>query len=236
MRILILGIGNVMFGDEGFGVHFVRWAKECFSWEFEKTAAASSQSKQNSPLQKEVKNEEANCPRKPYNTAKTEFAKTEFENEVAAQKREICFIDGGTLATALSGLIAEFDEVVVVDCIDADEAKSGDLFFFPFSAMPPQINWSGSAHELEMLHTLAMLDLAGDLPQTHILAVVPNRVEPMTFELSKEVQECAQSAYNTLKTHLSKLGVKSHLVRNLTLQDVANSWKNPLFCAQNEAK
>lgn len=36
MRILVLGIGNVMFGDEGFGVHFVRWAKECFSWEFEK--------------------------------------------------------------------------------------------------------------------------------------------------------------------------------------------------------
>ncbi len=97
------------------------------------------------------------------------------------------FVDGGTLALQLSHIIAKYDEMVVIDCIAADDAQVGDIFFFPYESMPKKVNWSGSAHEVEMLQTLQYMELMGDLPKTRILACVPKRIEPLSFELSCEV-------------------------------------------------
>ena len=80
--------------------------------------------------------------------------------------------------------MAEFDEILLVDCIDADGAKGGEVYFFDYDAMPKQISWSGSAHEVEMLQTLQMMDLCGDLPHVKILAVVRGdiiRTKDFTF-------------------------------------------------------
>ncbi len=176
MKILVLGIGNVMFGDEGFGVHFVKMMAQNFTF---------------SP--------------------------------------EVKFEDGGTLAGVLSGLIAGFDELVVVDCIEADGANVGDVFSFPFSAMPSRISWSGSAHEVEMLQTLQMMELLGDLPKTQIVAVVPKRVAPMTFTLSEELVLATQTVQKALLAHLKTLGVSAKKVADISLQEVADRWKEAQF-------
>ena len=97
------------------------------------------------------------------------------------------FVDGGTLALQLSYIIAKYDVLIVLDCIEADDSKTGEVFFFPYDAMPQKINWSGSAHEVEMLQTLQYMELMGDLPKTHILACIPKRIEEMSFELSNEI-------------------------------------------------
>ena len=137
------------------------------------------------------------------------------------------FMDGGTLALQLSYIIASFDEVIIIDCIDANDAKIGDVFFFPYDAMPKSINWSGSAHELEMLQTLQYMELMGDLPKVKILAVIPKRIEAMSFKLSDEILNSSKTMQKTLLNYLEKQGFSWNKINDFSLQDLAlNSYKN----------
>lgn len=131
------------------------------------------------------------------------------------------FIDGGTLAMQLSYIIAKYDEMVVIDCIDADDAKIGDVFFFPYDAMPKMLNYAGSAHEVEMLQTLQYMELCGDLPKTSILACIPQRIEAMSFELSKPVIEAGYKMQKTLLEFLNKKGFKYEKIADFTLEELA---------------
>ena len=82
MRVLVLGIGNVMFADEGIGVHFVNLMAKNYKF--------------------------------------------------TSSKNELTLMDGGTLALALTHIISEFDYLIVVDCISANGASVGDVYFFDF--------------------------------------------------------------------------------------------------------
>jgi len=135
---------------------------------------------------------------------------------------QIRFIDGGTLASFLMPTMAEFDEILLVDCIDADGAKGGEVYFFDYDAMPKQISWSGSAHEVEMLQTLQMMDLCGDLPHVKILAVVPRRIEEASFKLSSVILQSSKIMEKTALKHLSDLGFAHEKIADLSAQDIAD--------------
>ncbi|WP_298102539.1 hydrogenase maturation protease [uncultured Campylobacter sp.] len=135
---------------------------------------------------------------------------------------QIRFIDGGTLASFLMPTIAEFDEILLVDCIDADGAKSGEVYLFDYDAMPKQISWSGSAHEVEMLQTLQMMDLCGDLPHVKILAVVPRRIEEASFKLSSAILKSSKTMEKTALQYLSDLGFAHEKIADLSAQDIAD--------------
>ncbi|MBZ7936289.1 HyaD/HybD family hydrogenase maturation endopeptidase [Campylobacter sp. B0100352/1] len=173
MKFLVLGIGNIMFADEGIGVHVCNFLKKNY----------------------------------------------EFTHPI----HSIEFIDGGTLALQLSYIIASYDRVILIDCIDADNANIGDVFFFPYEAMPKNLNWSGSAHEVEMLQTLQYMELMGDLPQTQILACIPKRIEPMSFQLSNEILKSSEIMKKTLLDYLKKEGFECKKVKNYSLQELANN-------------
>lgn len=177
MKFLILGIGNIVFADEGLGVHLCKQLEKNYKF--------------------------------------------------TSDKHSIDFVDGGTLALQLSYIIAQYDKMIVIDCIDADDAKAGDVFFFPYDAMPKKISWSGSAHEVEMLQTLQYMELVGDLPQTQILACVPKRIEQMSFELSKEIVNASKIMIDTVIKHLEKEDFSCEKIADFSLQDLANSsYKN----------
>lgn len=177
MKFLILGIGNIVFADEGLGVHLCKQLEKNYKF--------------------------------------------------TSDKHSIDFVDGGTLALQLSYIIAQYDKMIVIDCIDADDAKAGDVFFFPYDAMPKKISWSGSAHEVEMFQTLQYMELVGDLPQTQILACVPKRIEQMSFELSKEIVNASKIMIDTVIKHLEKEGFSCEKIADFSLQDLANSsYKN----------
>ncbi|HED6274349.1 TPA: HyaD/HybD family hydrogenase maturation endopeptidase [Campylobacter coli] len=172
MKFLVLGIGNIMFADEGIGVHLCKL------------------------LEKNYKFTHSN--------------------------HSLDFVDGGTLALQLSYIIAEYDKMIVLDCIDADDSKIGDVFFFPYDAMPKKINWSGSAHEVEMLQTLQYMELMGDLPHTQILACVPKRIKPMSFTLSQEIVSAGEIMEKTLLEYLTKEGFSYEKIANHSLQELAD--------------
>ena len=169
MNILLLGIGNLLFGDEGVGVHFVNYIA----------------------------------------------GKYRFEGE---HKVEI--LDGGTLAQRLIPIIAEYDQVIIVDTINATGVKAGELYFFDFGAIPDAVDWQGSAHEVEMLQTLNLMELAGDRPPTMIMGVVPTVIEVTEFSLSKSVSDAIGLMEATLLHYLEGLGVQSVKENAMTIAAV----------------
>lgn len=176
MKVLVLGIGNVMFSDEGVGVHFTKMIEKNYKF--------------------------------------------------THSKHTINFIDGGTLAIALTPIIAEHDYLIVVDCISSDDGEEGDVYFFDYEAIPNKISWDGSAHEVEMLQTLQMMEFAGDMPKTKILGIVPKRIEPMSFELSNEIQKGALVMEKTLLKHLNELDFSYEKVANFTIVDMAKEYQD----------
>lgn len=171
MKILILGIGNILFGDEGIGVHLSNLLKVNYTFSGE------------------------HC---------------------------VDIVDGGTMAQHLIPLITQYDSVLIIDSIDAKEAKVGDVYFFDFNAIPNVITWAGSAHEVEMLQTLRMIEMLGDLPPTKILGIKPFIIgENPTFELTAEVQEGAKLMESQAIAYLESLGVVVSKKAHQDLQDIA---------------
>ena len=280
MRVLVLGIGNVIYADEGIGVHFVRALAQNYKF-YPKASARNSMAGENLTAQNFMQNSaqvsaiqnstsqnsierdslqnfadensifkqnfatvNLNRNSTSENSAKQDSASNfTLQNSVinstaqgsinanlvaenpAAPSRsvdQIRFIDGGTLASFLMPTMAEFDEILLVDCIDADGAKGGEVYFFDYDAMPKQISWSGSAHEVEMLQTLQMMDLCGDLPHVKILAVVPRRIEEASFKLSSAILESSKIMEKTALKYLSDLGFAHEKIADLSAQDIAD--------------
>ena len=280
MRVLVLGIGNVIYADEGIGVHFVRALAQNYKF-YPKAAARNSMASeyftaqnfmqnsaqvsaiQNSTSQNSIERDSlqnfadensifkqnfatVNLDRNSTseNSAKQDSASNSTSQNLAINSAaqssinadfvaenlaapsdsadQIRFIDGGTLASFLMPTMAEFDEILLVDCIDAEGAKGGEVYFFDYDAMPKQISWSGSAHEVEMLQTLQMMDLCGDLPHVKILAVVPQRIEEASFKLSSVILESSKIMEKTALKYLSDLGFAHEKIADLSAQDIAD--------------
>ena len=278
--MLVLGIGNVIYADEGIGVHFVRALAQNYKF-YPKAAARNSMASeyftaqnfmqnsaqvsaiQNSTSQNSIERDSlqnfadensifkqnfatVNLDRNSTseNSAKQDSASNSTSQNLAINSAaqssinadfvaenlaapsdsadQIRFIDGGTLASFLMPTMAEFDEILLVDCIDADGAKGGEVYFFDYDAMPKQISWSGSAHEVEMLQTLQMMDLCGDLPHVKILAVVPQRIEEASFKLSSVILKSSKTMEKTALKYLSDLGFAHEKIADLSVQDIAD--------------
>ena len=175
MKILVLGIGNLLFGDEGIGVHFINYMGE----------------------------------------------KYRFDTE-----HQLDFVDGGTLAQRLIPLIVEYDKLIIIDTIHAPGVKAGEVYFFDFDAVPDAVDWQGSAHEVEMLQTLNMMDLVGDRPHTMIMGVVPTVIEATEFSLSVDVANAVPLMEHTLVTYLKTLGIQAVKKSEVDMQAILpNSFK-----------
>jgi len=176
LKILLLGIGNLLFGDEGIGVHFVNYIGE----------------------------------------------KYRFGGE-----HEIDLVDGGTLAQRLIPLIVAYDRLILIDTINARGVSAGEVYFFDFEAVPDAVDWQGSAHEVEMLQTLSMMDLAGDRPPTMIMGVVPTVIEMTEFSLSEAVSSAVPLMESTLLKHLERLGVVAEKKHEVDIQTILfNSFRS----------
>jgi len=174
LKILVLGIGNVLFGDEGVGAHLAHL--------FQK--------------------------------------KYEFNSD----KHTVDVIDGGTLAQRLIPIITEYDQVFLIDCVNVDDAKIGEVYCFDFDKVPDFITWEGSAHEIEMLQTLQMIEMMGDLPPVKIIGVVPYVIgENSTFNMTNEVLEASKLMEKIIIDYIKKLGMTVHIKKDLTITDVSQT-------------
>ena len=215
MRVLVLGIGNVMFGDEGVGVHFVKMMERNYKF------SAKIRAKFDSALNLDDEINASNLDDANSNLSGNLASRGGFKFNADGANLELRFIDGGTLAMALTPVIAWADVLIVADCISAEGSETGDVYFFGYEQMPPAVSWNGSAHEVEMLETLRLMELAGDLPRTKILGIVPKRIEPMSFELSTQAIKGVNLMENTLLNELSRLGFSYEKIANFSVSGIA---------------
>ncbi|NKQ41873.1 MAG: hydrogenase maturation protease [Sulfurovum sp.] len=175
MKVLILGIGNILFGDEGIGPHLANFIEEKYTF--------------------------------------------------SSEQHTVEIIDGGTLAHRLIPLITEHDKVVIIDCVDVDDASIGDVYSFSFDDMPEYITWSGSAHEVEMLQTLQMIDMIGDLPPVNIVGVVPFVIgEDSTFMMTDEVVKASITMEHAIIKYLTELGIEVSIKNpDIAIRDIVES-------------
>ncbi|WP_333804018.1 HyaD/HybD family hydrogenase maturation endopeptidase [Sulfurospirillum sp.] len=173
MKVLILGIGNVMFSDEGVGVHLCRLVEQKYAF--------------------------------------------------SSSEHTLTFIDGGTLAERLIPIIVEYDYLIVLDCVDANDGEIGDVYFFDFENVPNSITWQGSVHEVEMLQTLSMMDLVGDRPPTKIVGIIPEVIEDTTLQLTDAVVKGSSVMESVLLKHLVELGFSYQQISDIDIQSVANT-------------
>ncbi|MCC4831773.1 HyaD/HybD family hydrogenase maturation endopeptidase [Shewanella sp. 10N.7] len=153
---LLIGIGNVLYADEGIGVHFVNYIQEKYQF----------------------------------------YHPTD----------SIDLLDGGTLAQGLIPILCRYDNLIVVDTVNSPGVNPGEVYSFNFDQAPPEIDWQGSAHEVEMLQTLIMMEMVGDRPDTHVVGVTPTVIEPMTLGLTPSIQAAVPTMEKVLLKHLTEQG------------------------------
>lgn len=172
LKILVLGIGNILFGDEGIGPHLANLIDE-----------------------------------------KYEFVSDEHVVDV---------LDGGTLAQRLIPIITDYDNVLLIDCVNVADGKVGDIYSFDFNDVPECITWNGSAHEVEMLQTLQMIEMLGDLPPTKIVGVIPYVIgENSTFTMTHEVLKAGLTMERVIIKYIEDFGVKALIKKSVTLDEVS---------------
>jgi len=170
MKLLLLGIGNVLYADEGIGVHFVNYIHENYHF--------------------------------------------------SHPEHELVMLDGGTLAQGLTPIISQYDSLIVVDTINAAGCGPGEVYFFDFDQAPPEVDWQGSAHEVEMLQTLTMMEMLGDRPHTMVLGVTPTVIEPMTLGLTERIAAAVPLMEKTLINHLESLGWQTERISHTDIADL----------------
>ena len=175
MKILILGIGNILFGDEGIGPHLANLLEEKYSF--------------------------------------------------SSKEHSVEIVDGGTLAQRLIPIITEYDRVLLIDCVNVDDGKIGDVYAFDFDKIPDYITWNGSAHEVEMLQTLQMIEMIGDLPPTKIVGVIPFVIgEDSTFTMTKEVINASLTMEKTIIDYIRSYDIEVTLEKpTLQITEVTNT-------------
>lgn len=172
MKILVLGIGNILFGDEGIGAHLANLIDEKY--------------------------------------------------EFVSSKHVVNVLDGGTLAQRLIPIITEYDNVLLIDCVNVIDGNIGDVYSFDFNDVPECITWNGSAHEVEMLQTLQMIEMLGDLPPTKIVGVIPYVIgENSTFTMTGEVVKASKTMERVITRYIEDFGVKVLIKKNITLEEVS---------------
>ncbi|WP_458699428.1 HyaD/HybD family hydrogenase maturation endopeptidase [Sulfurospirillum sp. 1307] len=173
MKVLCLGIGNVVCADEGVGVHLCRTLEKNY--------------------------------------------------EFSSDEHTLDFVDGGTLAQRLIPIISQYDYMIMLDCVDANDGEIGDVYFFDFENVPNSISWQGSAHEVEMLQTLMMMDMSGDRPPTKIIGIIPEVIADTTLKMTEPVIKGSHLMEKTFLKHISELGFTYKKVNNFDIQEVALS-------------
>jgi len=141
----------------------------------------------------------------------------------SSSEHTLTFIDGGTLAERLIPIIVEYDYLIVLDCVDANDGEIGDVYFFDFENVPNSITWQGSVHEVEMLQTLSMMDLVGDRPPTKIVGIIPEVIEDTTLQLTDAVVKGSSVMESVLLKHLVELGFSYQQISDIDIQSVANT-------------
>lgn len=158
-QITILGIGNILFSDEGFGVRVIESLTGLY----------------------------------------------EFSDNVAV-------IDGGVLGLNLLGILAETDQLIVVDAVK-NKSRPGTFIRLEGEEIPARIRAKNSLHQVDFLEALTLCQALDNVPQTVILGVEPQDIETLRDELTPLIQDAIDPMIEMVLQELVRQGA-SYTKRN----------------------
>ncbi|WP_373019653.1 HyaD/HybD family hydrogenase maturation endopeptidase [Thiomicrorhabdus sp.] len=155
-NIAVLGIGNILFRDEGLGIYATQFLKDNYVF---------------SP--------------------------------------SIDLIDGGTLGMNLIHYYQSYDHLLLLDTISVDENdEPGTVYSLPADVLQGMGNYRKTAHEVEVLQTLELGALVGDMAEIQVIAMVPEDMESVSISLTDTVRQALPLLIDTVIEQLEALGVK----------------------------
>ena len=125
---------------------------------------------------------------------------------------EVALIDGGTDGPHLTSLVADFDEIIVIDAVEGGE-KPGTLYRFNLNDISFDIPTHLSIHEMGVLEALKEVKLLGKEPKVTFIGVEPEDISPWGMELSPVIEEKIPEIISLVLKELAERGIRgSHIV------------------------
>ena len=158
-KFAVMGIGNILFKDEGLGVYAAQYLQ-----------------------------------------ANYEFSPA------------VDLIDGGTMGMNMIHTYQRYQRLIILDTISVDAAEQpGAIYCLNADVLQGLGHCRKTAHEIEVLQTLELGALAGDMADIQIIAMVPEEINDVSISLSQTVLEAMPMFVETILAELSKWGVQAAL-------------------------
>lgn len=134
-------------------------------------------------------------------------------------------VEGGVEGINLLNTFMEYDEILFLDCIDADD-KVGTIYEIPTTELKASGVVQSSAHEIGLIESLGMLELMGEtVPPSTLLAMVPSTIQT-EIGLSQPLKEHFDLYIRTAIKILVDMGFSAHGEDTLvTLEEIIQSFK-----------
>ena len=100
----------------------------------------------------------------------------------------ISLVDGGTDGPHLTSLVADFDEIIVIDAVEGGE-QPGTLYRFTLDQISFDTTTHLSIHQMGVLEALNEVKLLGKEPKVTFIGVEPEDITPWGMDLSPVVEE-----------------------------------------------
>lgn len=131
----------------------------------------------------------------------------ELENEYAFTPH-VSLIDGGTDGPHLTSLVADFDEIIVIDAVEGGE-KPGTLYKFNLNQISFDVPTHLSIHQMGVLEALNEVKLLGKEPKVTFIGVEPQDISPWGMDLSPVIEEKIPEIIALVLKELSERGVNA---------------------------
>lgn len=180
--IAVIGIGNILFNDEGLGIYATQFIKQNYHF-----------------------------------------------------TPQIELIDGGTLGMNMIHYYQSYERVLLLDTISVDEnAPAGSIYNLDAKVLQGLGSCRKTAHEIEVLQTLELGALAGDMAEIQIIAMVPEEMDSVVMALTATVQQAMPLFIQTIIEELQNWGIQaSSQEQRTSLESIINQYnqQHAPFCA-----
>ncbi|WP_052501349.1 HyaD/HybD family hydrogenase maturation endopeptidase [Thiomicrospira microaerophila] len=160
-KVAVLGLGNVLFKDEGLGVYAMQYLQRNFKF-----------------------------------------------------STELDFVDGGTLGMGLLDYFHDYRQLLILDSLSTQPTRPGWVYRLPLSALQNLGQYRKTAHEIELLQALDMARLLSLNVTLEVVAMTPEDIETVAFDLSEPVQNAMPLMAKTACEVLADWGVQARAVES----------------------
>lgn len=114
-------------------------------------------------------------------------------------------VDGGVLGLSLTGVMMEADQVIIIDAVRGGD-EPGTVYRFTWEAKPAHIQYKDSLHQIDLMETMGILPLIGQVPEVLVVGVEYENIFDWGTELTPKVEAAVPALVELVVAELGKLG------------------------------